>query len=100
MTRLETYPIYKKHITTNKPIYRYMYSIGMKQNTSNQIPKTVGNNISPLYHEDPLRAEYLEAQNFYMRGELTWDQYIQRLDELKKVSGLDRMGLYKRYIIG
>ena len=77
-----------------------MYIEYMKQNTSNQIPKTVGNNISPLYHEDPLRAEYLEAQNFYMRGELTWDQYMQRLAELKKVSGLSRMELYQRYIVG
>lgn len=37
MARLETYPIYVKHITTNKPIYHYMYSIGMSNTNSNQM---------------------------------------------------------------
>ena len=90
----------KNTIFTIMFITLIVYIEYMKQNTSNQIPKTVGNNISPLYHEDPLRAEYLEAQNFYMRGELTWDQYMQKLAELKKVSGLSRMELYQRYIVG
>lgn len=31
MPRLETNPIYVKHITTNKPIYHYVHSIDMQQ---------------------------------------------------------------------
>lgn len=39
MSRLETHPIYVKHITTNKPIYHYMYSIDMQQAQLNQMTK-------------------------------------------------------------